>query len=277
MPARALRLAQAVAARMAESRFGLIAAGVAFYAMFAVFPGLSATVALWSLMADPAAVEASLLVAEEFLPADAAALIHDQVMGLVTTSGSTLGWATALSLAVALYSARAGVSALIQGLDVVHRATPRPLVRGWLVEGALTLALILALMVALATTVVVPVALAWVPLGPVEGWLLSVLPWGAMFALVLTCIGLLFRFGPNVAGDRAPFVTPGTLFAALAWAGVALAFSAYLANFNSYNRIYGSIGAVAALLMWLYLSVWAVLMGAAINAELGERVSAKGG
>ena len=91
-----------------------------------------------------------------------------------------------------------------------------------------------------------------------------------MFVLVLTCLGILYRFGPNVSGVRTPWVSPGTIVAALAWAAVSIAFSAYLANFNSYNRIYGSIGAVIALLMWLYLSVWTVLLGAAVNAEMTE-------
>lgn len=260
----------AVWSRMAHSHFGLIAAGVAFYAIFAVFPGLTATIAIWSLVADPMAMAGYLEVAERFLPKDVAALVHGQIDALLQTPRGRLGWATALSLAIALYSARAGVSALITAMDFVHRAKPRGWIRGWVVDFVMTLALIGALIVALVTVVVVPLALSFIPLGSVGAWLLTALPWSAMFVLVLTCLGILYRYGPNVGGGRAPWVTPGTFVAALAWAGISIAFSAYLANFDSYNRIYGSIGAVIALLMWLYLSVWAVLMGAAINAELGE-------
>lgn len=93
-----------------------------------------------------------------------------------------------------------------------------------------------------------------------------------MFLLVLTFLSILYRFGPNVPGGfRSGWITVGVIFAALAWAGVSIGFSAYLANFNSYNRIYGSIGAVIILMMWLYLSVWAILVGGAINAELDAR------
>lgn len=260
--------AWAVWSRMAHSHFGLIAAGVAFFSIFAVFPGLAATIAIWSLVADPGAIAGYLAVAERFLPADVARLVHDQVEALMLTPRGRLGWATVVSLLIALYSARAGVSALITAMNFVHRAEPRGLLWGWAVEFIMTLALIGAMIVALVTVVVVPVALTYVKLGRLAGWMLTALPWVAMFLLVLTCLSLIYRYGPNVPGRRMVWVSPGTFAAALAWAGISIAFSAYLANFDSYNRIYGSIGAVIALLMWLYLSVWAVLMGAAINAEL---------
>lgn len=262
----------AVWSRVGDGHFGLIAAGVAFYAMFAVFPGLAASVAIWSLIADPGVIESYLSVAETYLPADAANLVHDQVMGLLATPRATLGWATFVTVAIALYSARAGVSALISGLDVVHRATPRSFLRGWTIDFALTGALILALFVGLTTSIAVPIILEYVELGLLGSWLLAVLPRLAMFLLVLTCLAILYRFGPNRQDARTrPHVVLGVMVATVAWVAVSFALSTYLSNFDSYNRVYGSIGAVAALLMWLYLSVWAVLLGGAINAELTER------
>jgi membrane protein len=263
----------AVWLRVGDGHFGLIAAGVAFFAMFAVFPGLAAAVAVWGLFADPGVIQGYLTVAERFLPPEARTLIHDQVMGLITAPRSALQWTTLLSLLIALYSARAGVSALVQGLDVVHRSQPRGWIRGWAVDFILTVALIGALFVALVTVVVVPILLSYVQFGTFEAWLTKVLPWGAMFLLVVTCLSILYRFGPNVPGGfRSPWISVGVLVAAVAWAGVSIGFSVYLANFNSYNAIYGSIGAVIILMMWLYLSVWAVLLGGAINAELDARM-----
>lgn len=253
---------------MDDSNFGLISAGVAFYAMFALFPGLTATIAIWSQLADPAVIADYLQVAEEFLPDDAAALVRGQVMGLLAAPRAALGWATVVSVAVALFSARRGVAALIRGMDVVHQARPRGFVRGLAVDLGMTVALVVALLAAMSTILIVPLLRSLVDLGAVDVHMQRGLPWVAMFLLVLGCLGLLYRYGPNVPGRRDPWVTPGTLVAALSWAAVSFAFSAYLANFDSYNRIYGSIGAVAALLMWLYLSALAVLMGAAINAEL---------
>jgi membrane protein len=263
----------AVWLRVGDGHFGLIAAGVAFFAMFAVFPGLAAAVALWGLVADPAVIQGYLTVAERFLPPEARTLVHDQVMGLIQAPRTALGWTTFLSFVIAIYSARAGVSALIQGLDVVHRSRPRGWLWGWAMDFILTAALLGALIVALVTVVVVPILLSYVQFGTFEAWLSKVLPWGAMFLLVLTCLSILYRFGPNVPGGfRSPWITVGVLVATLAWAGVSIGFSIYLANFNSYNAIYGSIGAVIILMMWLYLSVWAVLLGGAINAELDARM-----
>lgn len=262
----------AVLERVSDGHFGLVAAGVAFYAMFAVFPSLAAVVAIWGMMADPVVIAGYLAIGERFLPPDASILVHDQVMGLVSAPAATLGWATVLSLLVALYSTRNAVAALISGLDVVHRATPRGFLRGLAREVTLTLALIAALIAALATVVIVPVVLSPLALETWAPWLIRVLPWLAMFFAVLVCLSILFRYGPNVPkGERSAWFSFGVIFAALAWAGVSMGFSLYLENFNSYNRIYGSIGAAIILMMWLYLSVWAILAGGAINAELDQR------
>ncbi|MBE2276017.1 MAG: YihY/virulence factor BrkB family protein [Rhodobacteraceae bacterium] len=264
------RFVLAVWARVGDGHFGLVAAGVAFWGMFSVFPGIAAVVAVWSLMADPALIAGYLQVVERFLPPEAEELVHDQVMALVTAPASTLGWTTFVSLGVALYSARNGVSALVQGLDVVHRTTSRSWLRGLGRDLLLTLALVAALLVALATVVIVPIVFSYMRLDALAS--ARLLPWIAMFLLVLTCLSILYHFGPNVPRQgRAGWFSVGVIFAALAWSGVSIGFSVYLDNFNSYNRIYGSIGAVIILMMWLYLSVWTVLVGGAINAELESR------
>lgn len=266
-----LRFISAILARVGDGHFGLIAAGAAFYAMFAVFPGLAAVVAIWGLVADPVVIAGYLQVAERFLPAEAQEVVHGQVMGLVNAPRATLGWATGLSLLVALYSARNGVSALVQGLDVVHRVDRRGWIAGIARDFLLTILLIGALLATLATVVIVPVLLSYMPIEDYAPKLTRFLPWLAMVALVMICLSILYRYGPNVpAGERSPWFSAGVIFAAFAWAGVSMGFSLYLENFNSYNRIYGSIGAAVILMMWLYLSVWAILVGGAINAEVDQ-------
>lgn len=265
------RFGEALGARMADSNLGLIAAGVAFYAIFAVFPGLTATIAIWSLIADPAVIESYMTVAAEFIPPEAYAILNDQVMALLAGPRATLGWTTAVSVAIALFSARAGVAALVQGLNVIHGIRQRSTLGGFVTGYVMTLALVGVMLMALATVVAVPLLLAFVPFRLLNGWVLSWLPWGAMFLLVLTALGILYRYGPNTKGNRDPWLTLGAVLAALAWAGASLGFSYYLVNFGSYNRVYGSIGAVIALLMWLYLSAYSVLLGAALNAEIAAR------
>lgn len=262
----------AIFERMDKIHMGLIAAGVAFYAMFAVFPGLAAIIALWSLWFDPGVITAYLDVAHEFLPKDAAELIDGQVL-LLTSPGraSSVGWASFLSFMVATISARAGVDALVRGLNAAYGVRSHSTVFGFVLAYALTLAIVGISLAGLATIVVVPIVLKYAVFNEVRALAVAALPWGALFLLVILAIGILYRYGPNVKTPRTPVFTWGALFAALLWGAASIAFSAYLGSFNSYNRIYGSIGTVVALLMWFYLAGFSVMLGALINVELARR------
>ncbi|MBD3786337.1 MAG: YihY/virulence factor BrkB family protein [Sphingomonadales bacterium] len=257
--------------RLASSNISLIAAGVAFYAMLAVFPGLSATIALWSAFADPAVIRTYLAVADDFIPPEAFALLNDQIMALLTGPRAAIGWGTILSAAVALFSARAGVGALIEGLNVIHGTKPRATILSFAFGYLMTIALVTVMLAALATVVIVPVAINVLPFHALSDWMLSGMPWAAMLLLMLSALGILYRYGPNTEGRRDPIVTLGAVLAAVVWGIASLGLTYYLANFGNYNKVYGSIGAVMALLMWLYVSAFSVLLGAALNAELEER------
>lgn len=261
----------AIFERVDRIHMGLIAAGVAFYAMFAVFPGLAAIIALWSLWFDPNVIMAYLEVAHEFLPEGAADLIDDQVMSLTSTGRTSVGWASFLSFMVATIAARAGVDALVRGLNAAYGVRAHSTIFGFILAYGLTLAIVGISLAGLATIVIVPVVLNFMVIAPVRSWLVAGLPWAAMFTLVILGIGILYRYGPNVKAPRTPVFTWGALFAAILWAAASVAFSAYLSSFNSYNRIYGSIGTVVALLMWFYLAGFSVMLGALINVELARR------
>lgn len=257
--------------RMDKIHLGLIAAGVAFYAMFAAFPGLAAIIALWSLWFDPDAIMTYSEVAHEFLPQGAYELIDAQIRSLTSAGRTSIGWASFVSFMVATISARAGVNGLVRGLNAAYGVRAHSTIFGFVLAYALTLAIVGISIAGLATIVIVPVLLNFMIFDELRSWLVTALPWGAMFMLVLLGIGILYRYGPNVKTPRTPIFTWGALFAALLWAGVSVAFSTYLSHFNSYNRIYGSIGTVIALLMWFYLAGFSVMLGALINVELARR------
>ncbi|AUH35283.1 YihY/virulence factor BrkB family protein [Paracoccus tegillarcae] len=261
----------AVLVRMDKIHMGLISAGVAFYAMFAVFPGLAAIIALWSLWFDPAVINEYLRVAHEFIPDGAAAILDSQIEALLSGGRTTIGWASVLSFLVATIAARAGVDALVRGLNAAYGVRSHSTIFGFLLAYVLTLAIVGIVLSGLATIVILPVIINFMTFGPLRSWLVSGLPWVAMFTLVILGIGILYRYGPNVKAPRTSIFTWGALVAALVWAAVSIAFSSYLSSFNSYNRIYGSIGAVIALLMWFYLAGFSVLLGALINVELARR------
>lgn len=261
---------RAVMTRMDKIHMGLIAAGVAFYAMFAVFPGLAAIIALWSLWFDPSVINEYLRVAHEFIPDSAQDILDSQINSLISGGRTTIGWASILSFLVATISARAGVDALVRGLNAAYGVRSHSTILGFLLAYVLTLAIVGVVLLGLATIVILPIIINFMTFGPLRSWLVSALPWVAMFVIVILGIGILYRYGPNVR-PRTRVFTWGALVAALVWAAASIGFSAYLTSFNSYNRIYGSIGAVIALLMWFYLAGFSVLLGALINVELARR------
>lgn len=261
----------AVLERMDKIHMGLIAAGVAFYAMFAVFPGLAAIIALWSLWFDPTVIMTYLEVAHEFLPEGAADLIDAQVLSLTAAGRTSIGWTSFVSFMVATIAARAGVEAVVGGLNAAYGVRGHSTIFSFILAYGLTLAIVGISLAGLATIVLVPILLNFEAFAQVRAWAVAGLPWAAMFLIVILGIGILYRYGPNVKTPRTPVFTWGALFAAILWAAASVAFSAYLSSFNSYNRIYGSIGTVVALLMWFYLAGFSVLLGALINVELARR------
>ena len=254
-----------------EKNVALIAAGVAFYGMLSLFPALAALIAVLGLISDPVVVVAQLEEMRGLLPDDVYEIINRQVTSLVTTSSGTLGWAGAVSLAVALWTARAGVSAMMIGLNTVYDEPNRKSAWHYLRSFLLTIALVLVGIVALLTVVVAPVVLAFFRLDDFTVMLIDLLGWCIAIAVLFAGVGMLYRFGPNRQSARLPWVTSGAVLAVVSWALVSIGFSYYVANFGNYNQVYGSIGAVIAMLVWLWLSSFLVLLGAALNAQIELR------
>lgn len=246
----------------------LIAAGVAFYAMLAIFPAAAAIIALWGFVQDPAIVSEQVDLLGTFMPPEAFALLRGQVDVLIAANSSTLGWATILSTAAALWSTRAGVGALVRGLNAIYGTKPR---QGfWHSFSAITLTLILIglALVVLVAVIVVPIVLVFLPLGPMTQVALVAARWALLIVAGLAALWLLYRFGPNHDDRTTRFVSFGAIFALVLWAAASWGFSTYLTNFGSYNQIYGTLGAVIVLLMWFFITAYAVLLGAALNAML---------
>ncbi|SNT17638.1 YihY/virulence factor BrkB family protein [Tropicimonas sediminicola] len=252
---------------------GLIAAGVAFYGLLAIFPAITSIVTLWGFFADPDLVEQELATYREVIPEAAFGIIDAQVSAIASGPKEVLGWASAVSIGAALWASRAGVAAMIGGLNAVYQTPPRGGLRSMAFALLLTVVLIAVALVAMATVVVTPVLLAFLPLGAFTGLVLEILRWLIGGGVVLLGIGLLYRLGPNRDGRRSDLLSPGSMLAVVLWALVSWGFSTYLENFNRYNEIYGSLGAVVAMLMWFYLSAFVVLLGGLTNAEMEARIS----
>ncbi|MFK7765563.1 MAG: YihY/virulence factor BrkB family protein [Roseobacter sp.] len=260
--------------KIGENNLSLIAAGVAFYSMLSIFPALAAMIALLSLVADPEVVVIQLEEMRELMPDDVYEILNAQIVGLVNTSSDTLGWTGIVSIMVALWSARAGVGAMIHGLNAVFDREGRATLRHYLRALMLTFTLVGVGVVALLMVVIAPVVLSFFALGAFSTVVIDLLRWTIAIAVIFIGIGLLYRYGPNRRPKKTRILTVGSVFAAVSWAGLSIAFSYYVANFGNYNEVYGSIGAVIAMLMWLWISSFLVLLGASLNAETEARMTA---
>lgn len=255
-----------------EKRLSLMSAGVAFFAMLALFPAIAASIALFGIVADPVVVQQGLDLLEPLLPDDVYRLINLQVAAVVYAPRQTLGFTSAFSVLLATFGARAGVNAILTGLSAIAPDnTQRGYVRAMVVAYGMTLLLILVTLLSVGVVVVLPTVFSFFPLGEGTAQIVNILRWASAVLAVLIGVGVLYRYAPCKPTRRTPLITYGNLVAAALWVVVSLGFSLYLGNFANYNQVYGSLGAVIALLMWFYLSALTVLIGAALNAAVNAR------
>ena len=270
---RAWTLLMAVWTTAGERHISLIAAGVAFFGMFALFPAIGAVISIFGLLADPVVVVQQIELLEEIIPQDAYYLLVGQMGRLMAAQSGTLGFATALSILLALWAARAGVAGLMGGLNAIANRPPRNGFKQALVAFTLTLILVALAITAMMMVIVVPIVLAFVPLATSSAVILEGVRWLVALFVLYAALSLLYRFGPNQRGARIRWFTVGAATAIVLWIVASVGLSYYLTNFASYNQVYGSLGAVIGMLLWLYITAYLILLGAALNLEVHGKVS----
>jgi membrane protein len=254
---------------ISEKNLSLIAAGAAFYAFLSIPAAFSALIALYGLEFDPANVERQVAGLKGVVPDEVIQLLTDQLTNLTLRSTSTLGWGFLLSLAVALWRAQSGSSALISALNQVYAAPDRrSLIEAYGMSLALTLCLILFAIVALVLIAVMPAVIDYLPLGHYDRSLARVLRWPLLMVLVMIALSAIYRFAPTRQAARWRWISWGAVASTLLWIAGSILFSVYVEEFASYDKTYGSLGAVVVLMMWLYVSAFAALIGATLNAEI---------
>jgi len=250
-----------------QRNIGLIAAGVAFFGLLAIFPGLAALIAVFGIFADPLVIQDQLSLLADLMPPAAHTLLSNQVTRLVWSGDGTLGLASLASVLVALFLARRGVDALLKGLNAVYGGRKRTGLAHAVAVLVITLGMVLAGVIALLAVLVLPIVLTFFPLGGTAGWLALLGRWAIALGMLALWLWVFYRIGPN---RPAKVLWPGLVTALVLWVTASAGFSLYIGNFGSYNQVYGSIGAVIALLTWFYLSAYVVLLGGVVNALLAE-------
>jgi membrane protein len=257
-----------------KDRLLAVAAGVVFYGLLATFPAITAFVSSYGLFASYSTINEHLSLAAGILPEGAMQIVQDQVNRIVEKGDAKLSIGFLFGLALALWSANAGIKAIIDALNVIYdEEEKRSFIMLNLVSLALTGGAILALLLALGAVVVLPLLFGWLGLSSFAETVIALLRWPALLLLVMTGLAVLYRYGPSRTKARWEWLSVGTIFAALAWLAGSALFSWYLSNFANYDATYGSLGAAIGFMMWMWLSSIVILLGAEINAEMEHQTA----
>lgn len=250
------------------NHLSLIAAGVAFYSFLALFPALIAGLLLYGLVRDPADVRAQAASWTQDLPSDAASIVTKQLEQLSTSSSSSLGVGLVLALALALWSAAGGVGNLVTAVGIAYDVEDgRGFVKQKLLALGLTAGAIVFVIATLALVAAAPAVLDHrVGSGPGR-WGLEAARWALLLLGMSAALGVLYKVAPDRPDVPFALISPGTVAATLVWAVASLGFSLYVENFGSYAKTYGAMAGVVVLLLWLWLTIYVVLLGAELNAE----------
>jgi membrane protein len=257
-----------------DDRVMLIAAGSTYYMLIALVPGLALFMSIYGLFNDPLTVAKQTDLLIGVLPSGGLSIITDQLTRLAATGRPVLGVTLAISLAVALWSANAGVQSFFEAMNIAYdEAEKRNYFMRLLLGFVFTLGFAIAAILFLTVVVIIPVVMQFLYLGHGFDWLVKVASYALMLVLLMLGISLLYRFGPSRSQAKWRWLTPGAGFAVIGITVVSVAFSWYAANFSNYNATYGSLGALIGFLTWMWLSATVVIVGAEINSELEHQTS----
>ncbi|HSC20067.1 MAG TPA: YihY/virulence factor BrkB family protein [Rhizomicrobium sp.] len=258
--------------RISDDRIVAISAGVTFFLLLAVFPATAAVVSIYGLFADAAKINGDLSSMSSFLPGGAIQIIGEQIKHLAAQSHKALGLTAIGSIAFSLWSANAGMKSLFDALNIVLKEKET---RGFIKLNAISLVFtagtIAFVLLAVGAVILIPAILNSVAWGHALELLVSIARWPLIWALLTLGIALLYRFGPGCNDIPWRWITWGSALAAFGWLIASMAFSWYAANYGSFNKTYGSLGAGIGFMTWIWISMIVILIGEEINEILDAR------
>ena len=277
-PAGVIGIGRSIIDRFTRDNATLTAAGIAFYMLLSIFPGLAALVSIYGLFGDPADVGRQIAPFAGLLPPEAMKLLNDGLEGFIKSSANShMSFALITSLLLAVWSARAAMSSIMTGLNIAYEETERrSFIVTTLVSLALTIGAVCFAVIAIVAIAIVPAVLAFVRLGSTVETLLAYGRWPLLAILVVLGFATLFRFAPDRSHPRWRWITWGSGVATVLWIAGSVGFSFYVSHFGSYDATYGSLGAVIILLLWFWVSALVLILGAEIDSELDLRATAAG-
>jgi len=256
--------------RSGEDNVGLIAAGIAFNAFFALIPFLTAVILAYALIAAPEQAAQHLAWLSDLLPEQASNLITTQLRHVVETTSDVTGLGLIVTVGLSLWGALRGATGIISALNVAYDVEDsRPFWKRMLVALAITAGLVLAFLLSSVGISAINFLSAILPdLGGAVQAVLRAGYWIVSALAVSVVVGLIYHFAPNRPDSEWRWVSAGSLIATVVWVLASMAFGYYVSNFANYNAIYGALGAIIIFMMWLYVSAYILVAGAELNQVL---------
>jgi membrane protein len=265
---------QRIATQIGEDRVMAEAAGVTFYTLLAIFPAIASLISIYGLIADPSTIAKHLSLAAGIVPDGGMQIITDQVKSLTAQPPKALGIGLIIGVATSLWSANAGIKSLMDALNAVYEEKEtRSYLTRTLISFAFTLGTLVFVILAVTAVVVLPAVLTFIGFGTSLDRLLSLARWPLMLVAIAFLLAFVYRYGPSRATAKWRWLSWGSALAALTWVLASSGFSYYVANFGSYNKTYGSLGAAVGFMTWIWISTIIVLAGAELNAELEHQTT----
>jgi len=255
-----------VYAGTSENRIFSLAAASTYFGLLAIFPALAARIGIYGLFSDPSTIDAQLVNLQGVLPEGRLTVIGDELKRISSQNGGTLGLAMVGGLLVSLWSANSAAKSLFDSLNQVYgEKEERGYLRLTLITLVFTLGGVAVAILAVGAVMVLPNVIGFPPEVLTA---MRFAKWPLLFVLIAFALALVYRFGPNRQTVRWKWLTWGSAIAAALWIITSFLFSWYAGNFGSFNKTYGSLGAVVGFMMWIWISMIVVLLGAEIDAAL---------
>jgi membrane protein len=262
-----MEIAKRTAKEVKADQVPLLAAGVAFYLLLSLFPLIIAGVSIYGLVADPTTVRDQLARLTQMLSPETAKLVGEQIKQVTSGAGGALGFATVLGILTALWSASAGMKALITGVNLAYDETEtRKFFKLRGLALLFTLGAMVLLTVAAVTIVGYPPVADTLP--TVLRWMVAILRFVVLGGLLIVGLAVLYRYAPDRDEPRWSWVSWGSGIATLLWVLASIGFALYANFFGNYNKTYGALAGVIILMFWLWLTALVVLVGAELNTEM---------
>lgn len=253
----------------------VIAAGVAFFSLLAIFPLISAALSIFSYFTDAGDVQSITDSLAALMPQEAYAIIEGQIVSVLSTSNTQLSARIFFSLAFAIFAAGAGIRAMMRAMNVAYEEIETRNFAMFNLDAILmTLGSLLFVWLSLIVIIGVPSTLAFIQLEGSTDTVIRIIPWILIITIFALGCGVMYRFGPARRPARKRWIFPGIALAMVSWFLISFGFSKFVQQFGTYNETFGGLASVIILLVWFWLTAMAIIIGAELNSELERQTTA---